>query len=349
MVGVEKLTRKKFPFLLALLICLAMYIFDLSVLQLVPTVEPFSTANFALPFDLMVCVPLVFYLLVVRPRGISPIAVLPVIYLGGLISSFIAVADAPSLLPVLFGVAFAVDILVLTREVPRLAKAFRQAYRQARKNNPYPITWFNEGFKAIFPFETAGRIAAMETAMWYYLLFSWRRRTAQERQESQTQCSQAFTYHKNNGIVPLIGVIVSLGVVEIVVVHMLVVQYSPLAALLLSAISIYGLAWLASSARSIVLTPLLISHDSLIATWGFSQCERIPLNSIERVALSDPGFTKQQTLNMTTMGAKPCWVVLKKPLTIRGFLGAPREIHAIMLSPDDLQGFIQCITQAASA
>ena len=126
-------------------------------------------ANFAVPFDLMVCVPLVFYLLFVRKRGITPIAVLPVIYAGGAVSAFVAVPGAPSALPVLLGVAFAVDIAVLVLEVPRLVRAFRAGYREARETDAYPVEWFARAFETVVPSRAAARVAATELAMWYHL------------------------------------------------------------------------------------------------------------------------------------------------------------------------------------
>ena len=51
-------------------------------------------SGFAVPFDLMVFVPAVFYLLVVRRYRLSPLLVLPVIWLGNLAgASLIALAE----------------------------------------------------------------------------------------------------------------------------------------------------------------------------------------------------------------------------------------------------------------
>ena len=247
----------KAPLALAVCVCLAMYAFDLAVLHLSPTAASFYTANFAIPFDLMVCVPLVFYLLFVRRRGITPIAVLPVIYLGGLASSAVAVPGAPSALPALFSAALVVDAVVLVREIPRLVRAFREGYHTARKTGAYPIEWFTGAFEAAVPSRAAARVAATEIAMWYYLLFSWRRANA------LPQGKEAFSYHKSSGFVALIGVILAMGAVEIVVVHLLVAQYSAVATAVISVLSVYCLAWVASFARAVVASPLLLGGGAL--------------------------------------------------------------------------------------
>lgn len=335
--GTGGTARRKTSVIPFAFVCVFMYAFDLSTARLVPPAASSYTSNFAVPFDLMVCVPLVFYFLVVRRRRMTPLAVLPVIYLGGLVSSLVVVPGSPTALPMLFGIAVAVDALVLIREVPRMVGAFRSGYRKAHGEGTYPIEWFAEAFETIVPSRAVARAAAMEAAMWYHLLFSWRR-IAQPPENAK-----AFTCHKSSGFIPLVGVVIALGIVEIVVLHLLVSRYSLVAAALLSTLSAYGLAWLASCARAVATSPILLDGSSLTAVWGFLLCERIPVGSIERVSLTDPGFSKKETLDMATMGAKPCWVVLRAPRKVDGAFGSVREVRTIKLSPDDFQGFVRSI------
>lgn len=67
---------------IALLACLALYGIDLACMATVPATGFDFASGFAVPFDLMVFVPAVFYLLVVRRYRLSPLLVLPVIWLG---------------------------------------------------------------------------------------------------------------------------------------------------------------------------------------------------------------------------------------------------------------------------
>ena len=83
---------------IALLACLALYGIDLACMATVPAAGFDFASGFAVPFDLMVFVPAVFYLLVVRRYRLSPLLVLPVIWLGGLVSLQFAAPGKPSLL-----------------------------------------------------------------------------------------------------------------------------------------------------------------------------------------------------------------------------------------------------------
>ena len=128
--------------LLALAVVLALYAVDLACATTVPASAHAFAVNVAVPFDLMVCVPAAFYLLVVRRRGLTPLAVLPVVWAGylaasqlvapGLLSPLAVSAAAGSagtfsLLPPLFAAALALDAAVIACEARRLVRAFRAA------------------------------------------------------------------------------------------------------------------------------------------------------------------------------------------------------------------------------
>ena len=312
-----------------------MYLIDMSALKSAPKAGLTFTANFAVPFDLMVCVPLAFYLLFLRRRKITPIAVIPVIYIGGAVSAMLADPSAPSLLPVLFASAFVVDLAILVREAPRLAKAFRKGYLARKNECTQPIEWFLGGFGEVVPSKIAARIAATEAAMWYWLAASWR------RTPEPPEGSDAFTYHKECGFVALSCVVVALGLVETLVVHVAVSQVSSPAAFALSALSLYALAWISANARAAAKSPILVHKDSVTAVWGAFLCVRIEGGLIAEVALSDPGLGKREVLDMSTLGGSPCWILLRKPMETETLLGARRCVRAIKLSPDRLQGFAE--------
>lgn len=335
--------RNGIPAVAVVSVCAVMYLVDMSVLASVPETDISFAANFAVPFDLMVCVPLVFYVLFVRRRGITPIAVLPVIYAGGAVSAAVAIPNAPSLLPVLLASAFVVDIAVLAREVPRLAKMFRKGYLARKEESAQPIEWYLGGFKEVVPSKAAARAAAMETAMWYWLAASWRQTT-----ETPKGCTP-FTYHKECGLVALSCAIVALGLTETVVVHLAVSRISAPAAFALSALSLYTLAWIAANARAAAKSPILVREDSVTAVWGAFFCVHVEGGRIERATLTDPRLHKNEVLDMSSLGGSPCWVILREPMEAETFLGTERRVKAIKLSPDRLQEFMECVNKIAAA
>lgn len=335
--------RNGLPGIAVIFICAVMYLTDISVLVSMPEVGISLAANFAVPFDLMVCVPFVFYFFFVRRRGITPIAVLPMIYMGGAVSAAVAIPNTPSLLPALLASAFVVDIAVLVHEAPGLAKAFRKGYLARKKEFTQPIEWYLGGFSEVVSNNAAARAAAMETTMWYWLAASWR------RAPDPPKGCESFSYHKQSGLVTLSCAIVALGLLETVVVHIAVSRVSPPAAFALSALSLYTLAWIAANARAAAKSPILICKDSVAAVWGAFFCIRVEGSRIERATLCDPKLRKSEMLDMSSLGGSPCWIVLREPLEAETFLGTKRRVKAIKLSPDRLQEFMERINEVAAA
>lgn len=314
---------------LPLLACLALYGIDLACAAAVPAAGRAFTANMAVPFDLMVCVPALFYVLVVRRGGLSPLLVLPVIWAGSFVSLQFATPGQFSLLLPLSVGAVAVEGCIAVHELRRFARA----YRAARAASEQPLDWFSEAFLALVCNERAARLAGLECTMWYYAAASWR------RTPHVPAGYRAFSSHKQSGYVAVVGVMLGVMAVETVAVHLLVARWSVLAACLLTLLSAYTVLWMVADARAVVLNPLLVSNTELVARWGLISCERVPLALVARVGSQEPAAGKRERLNLAAMGAQPCWIELEEPIEVRGLLGAPRTVRAIKVSPDEAAAF----------
>lgn len=318
---------------LPLAVCLALYGIDLACMAAVPDAGRAFAAGVAVPFDLMVCVPLAFYLLVVRRNGLSPLFVLPVIGLGGLVSAQFAPAGQFSLHVPLAALAVAVDLTIGIREGRRLARSFRAA----RRASDEPLEWFERPFLELVRHEGAAHACATELSIWYYALFSWRRAPI------APAGSRAFSYHRKSGYLALVGVIAALLPIEAAAVHLLVAQWSEAAAIALTALTAYTLAWIVGDARAVVLNPLLVDDDTLRVKWGSHFRLDVPLDLVESVGTGEPALPKRERVNMAALGAAPCWIVLSEPVQARSLLGKPRPVRAVCVSPDDAVAFRRAV------
>ena len=321
--------RPAYALALGLAACLTLYAVDLACLAGVSADARAWASNVAAPFDLMVCVPLAFYFLIVRPRRITPAAVLPVIYAGAAVSAAVAQPGAFSLLTVLLPATVAVDAAVLGHEGLRFARAFRAA----RRESSHPLDWFFAPFFELTRNDQASRLCALECSIWYYVLGSWRARPDVPRG------SRAFSYHRQSGYLALSGVIMALLPIETIVIHLLVAQWSPAAAIVLTALSTYTLVWFAGNTRAVVLNPILVDAEAVTVRWGAYFCERIPLAAIERIQSDEPDLPKRERMDMGAMGSQPCWLVLKEPLVMRGIVGKGRLVRAVNVTPDEAAAF----------
>ncbi|RDB63118.1 hypothetical protein C1878_04415 [Gordonibacter sp. 28C] len=315
-----------------LAVCLALYGIDLACMAAVPEAGRAFAAGVAVPFDLMVFVPLAFYLLVVRRNGLSPLIVLPVIGLGGLVSAQLAPVGQFSLHVPLAALAVAVDLSIGIHEGRRLARSFRAA----RLASDEPLEWFERPFFELVRHEGA-HACATELSVWYYALLSWR------RPPIVPAGYRAFSYHRKSGYLALVGVIAALLPFEAVAVHLLVAQWSEAAAIALTALTAYTLVWIVGDARAVALNPLLVGDGALQVKWGSHFRLGVPLDLVESVEAGEPALPKRERVNMAAMGAAPCWIVLSEPVQARGLLGMPRPVRAVCVSPDDAAAFRRAV------
>lgn len=330
--------------LLVVAVVLALYAVDLLIAAVIPAAAHVYTVDFALPFDLMVFVPAVFYLLVVYRKGITPIVVLPVVWVGyvaslqvatpgetSLVAPLVTFAETGhfSLLVPLFAAALALDGVVLVHEAVRILRAFRVARAQSNR----PFDWFSQAMGVLTPNERFAQLAGLEGSTYYYALFAWRKKP------DATQGRRAFSYHRDNGYIALIGVMLALVPIETIMMHLLVAQWSVLVACLLTATSLYALLYIVATARAVVLNPILVDDQVLTARWAHTFCEDIPLNVIAGASSEVPDVPKRERIDMGVMGATPCWITFSEPVMMRTALGSPRPVRALNVTPDNLSEF----------
>ena len=307
---------------LALFAVLALYGIDLACLAAAPAAGFPFVPNFALPFDLMVCVPAAFYLLAVRPARLSPLLVLPVIWLGGFASLQFAAPGQPSIVPLLGLAALVVEAGVAVREARRFARGFRAA-KGASDN---PLDWFSGAFSALVRNERAARMAGLELTMWYYAAFSWR------RAPHVPEGCRAFSSHRQSGYVAIVGVLLGLIAIEAFAVHLMVSRFSLPAACILTALSAYTIVWMVAEARAVVLNPLLVGNGELV-----------PLGLIAWVGECEPAVPRKERLDLAAMGGRAVWIELAEPLEVRGITGKRRIVRALKVSPDEPAAFKQAL------
>lgn len=291
------------------------------------------TANIALPLDLMVVAPLAFWLAYVRPRGKSPILVLPVIYLGGAASSAMSVDGQFALVPCLLVAAAAVDVAVLCSEVPRIARAVRALSCEARDSQLSPSERFQHCVEGVMGISAPARMLAMELAMWWYLLRSWGK---------PAHCPEgfaAFSYHRESNATALAAVLVSLAVLETVVAHIALSRISAALAIVATLAAVYALAWLVANTRAMVLAPILVSESRVLIRWGLFPGVHLDRSNVADVVIGDLDAPRGERVDLSSLGGSPCWVVLREPMERKPLIGRAKTVRYVKVSPDDAVGF----------
>lgn len=319
-----------FAFLAAVL---ALYIYGVVSASQIPA----EVVAVALPLDFMVGIPLMLYLIVLRPKKMTPLAVLPVIWLGYGLSALALGSPAAGVLPVLLAALFPVEVAIAAREILHLARLFKGAKMQSAD----PLEWLYAMTRYLVRRELPARMMAAELGVWYYALLSWRKKPSVEADD------KAYSYHNAGGYMSMM---LGLGLafpVEIVAMHMLLSQWNVVVAIGVTLLSLYAAVWLVGDARARALRPVVLGKDELRIECGIQMKGTISLGSIASVSCREPAdIDKADKLNYGTFYQANVWVVMHDPVEVRTLLGAKKPL-AIGLSLDDPQGFIQEFSQVA--
>lgn len=298
---------------------------------------PATVDAVALPLDFMVGIPLMFYFMVVRPRRWTPLCVIPVIWIGyGLSVLALGSVDA-GILPALLPVLLVVEAAIAIREIMRIIRAFQAA--KARSTDP--MAWLYEAVSYVVPKEAPARMMAAELSVWYYALFSWRKKLTVKPSETM------FSYHNAGGYM---NMMLGLGLafpVEILAVHMLLLQWSVIAAMIVTLLSIYAAVWLVGDARARVMRPIVVNESTMRLECGIQMEAIIPLDRIETVTFLDAevrDIPDAEKLNYGTFYRANAWIVAKQPVEVRTLLGVKRA-RAIGVSIDDPKAFVNMLTK----
>ena len=289
---------------------------------------PSHIEGIALPLDFMVGIPLFFYLMVIRPRGLTLLAVIPTIWLGCVLSSLALGADT-GILPYLISALVPVELAIAVKECVKLIKAFKSA--KAKSSDP--MAWLKATMLYLVPKDALASMTAAELSVWYYALFSWRCKPYILPGE------KPFSYHNAGGYMNvLLGLAIAFPV-EIIGVHLLISQWNVVAACVVTGLSIYAAIWLIGDARARIMRPIAVGEGYIRLECGIQMQAKISLSEIEALCHSEQEFAdlpECEKLNYGTFYQANTWIVTKRPLSVRTMLGA-KQVRAIGVSVDDPQ------------
>ncbi len=289
----------------------------------------------ALPLDFMVGIPFAFYLLIIRPRSLTLLSIIPVIWIGYGLSVAALGSPDTGVLPYLLSALIPVELAIAVKECAKVAKV----YRSARRASADPMTWFKKTMLYLVRKDAPGSMAAAELSVWYYALLSWGRKPYVLPEE------KAFSYHNAGGYMNMMLGLALVFPVEIIGVHILISQWSLVVACVVTALSIYAAIWLVGDARARVMRPVAIGDERVRLECGIQMEAVIPLSGIEKICFSENdlgNLAKEDKLNYGTFYQSNVWLVIKQPIEVRTMLGKKRA-RAIGLSLDDPRAFVETV------
>lgn len=332
---------QKSSYLFFALVCLIL-IADTTLVRTLPYASDDRLLTYALLFDFMLVIPLLYWLFVVRPKGKSISRVLSLPLLGALAAWLVLPATMRS---TVWNTIWPVELLVITFEVVFVVYEVRVMYRLFRRFRYVSRQEADtaEALRiAVHDAVGKGKIASLllhDATMLYYLLFSWKRRRGEGVGDDQL----LYTYHRKTSQVLYAAIITKIIAFEGVAVHLLVQQWSHWAAWILTAADLWLLAMIWADCRASVLQPVKLEGGMLRLRYGLRIQANVPLDAIAHVACAreyHPDQKEQRDAVVPLLAAPNVRIELKRPVQVDTLLFLPRSVTNIYLALDEPESFV---------
>jgi hypothetical protein len=286
-----------------------------------------QTLSFAITCDLTLTVPLLFYLIVLRPTRRSALNLLPIFLASVAVAAYVLPRGHQEYLRWVHVPAALAELAALYLLVRRVRQA---------TSAPSP----DAALRQILGNETLYRIVRMELDIWRYGLLFWR-----QRPDTPSDSVQTFSYQTVGSWGTFIGVFLALGGIEAAVVHVLVQQWSQTAAWVLTALSVYGSLFLWADLQAVRMRPFVLTPETLQIRAGLRWEIEIPLNQIARVQRVGPrGYTRtRDDLEVLPIGDVQFLITVKEPASATGLFGIRRRFQRLGVSVDEPEVFLAAL------
>lgn len=294
----------------------------------------------AVTADIVVGIPLAYYLLVVRRKGLPAITVAPVFILSLLAAGRILPAAHHTYLRYAELAAPLVELIVLIIVAAKLRQIVRH-YRHLRPAYVYFPETLEASVRAALPaFPPAfASLLTTELSLVVFGLTGWLRRAPAGDGDRPR-----FSYHRQGGYAVILGFLTFVLVLETTVLHLLVTRWNPTVAWVLTIASVYTLFWVFGDFHASRLQPITLDDACLRLRVGMRWRIDVPWSQVEMVRKATAADKKlPDFINLAVMGEPRLMIVLRQPLIAQGLLGRTRETAHVGLSVDDETAFLRAI------
>lgn len=302
---------------------------------LVPKLQFNNWLAFGFTFDFVCTVPLLYFILI-RKTNIPAITVVPLSLLMLLLASWLIPQEFQFYVVIYRNYALPVlELLVLAILVIRIRRA-GLAYRTAGAQADVCCRLQQAASEVLPAPKQAASILATEAAMIYYAHAFFKKKKG----------LPGFTYHRETALFAVMGAFMLLIVVETLALHLLLMQWSALAANVVSVLSIYSFVYLLAIAGAARHRPHLISTAGLQIRFGLQE-SLIPLEqirSMERLRGDVPEGKEVASLGM--LGNFNMIMSVAEPQTLQGLYGLRRQYKTLAFWVDDPEAFLRAYAEA---
>lgn len=286
-----------------------------------------SILSTGITFDLLLTVPLVYFLLI-RKTSIPKTTVVPILIIGIVICSLILPTENQHYLNLFkTWVLPIVELFILSFVIFKVRKGIKHYKLNKTKSFDFFTTLKSTCYEilpkgAVIPVVT-------EIAVFYYGFVHWKKRKLKDNE---------FTYHRDSGTVTLLIAIIFIVAIETITFHILLAKWNTTAAWILTFLSIYSGIQIFGFVKSMFKRPISIENDKLFLRYGIMNETTIDLANIDSIEISSKDIElNTETRKLSFLGeleSHNLVIRLKEENTLIGLYGIKRKYKNLALHVD---------------
>jgi hypothetical protein len=294
--------------------------------------------SLAVTFDLTIVLPLLHYFLLVRRRHLPSLTLLPAFALGAATAQAILPRGSQAPLELLRFVLPLVELASLALLVGRLRTVIRH-WRALRADTPYALEALRGALRrGLGP--VLGGALGTEAVLMGAAVLGWVRRFRPRPGE------QAYSCHRETGWGAILLALVLLILPESLISHVLLRQWSPVAAVVWTSLELYGVVWLLGDYQMLRLQPLVLDRQVLHVRTGLRWSVDLPLATIAEATAAPPATRPEERgLSLAFRGEPNVTMRLHEPVAVHGLFGRRPLASRLELRVDEPERFLADLTR----
>ena len=291
--------------------------------------------------DLTVLAAALFWGTLVRTGRVSSLYMTPFLVASAAIAWALLGETVGGLDTILIGLVAAVELVAAGLLLFNLGRAVT-SHRAARERGASFEEALTEAVGSVFDNAFVTELFVTEVSMLYYGLVGWTKADEPADEEVGT-----FSYHRACRWRDVTLGLSLLLIVEIVPVHLFVAGWSPAAAWVVTALSLYSLLWMVGDYHAMRLTPIRVGDRHIEVRIGRRWRTQIELESVVRVeSVAGEGVDGESVLDLSLLGGPDVVIEVECDQTARGLFGIERPFRRLALSIDRPDDFVTTVERA---
>lgn len=293
---------------------------------------------FAVTADVVLGIPALGYFYLVRSRRAPASVLAPLFLLSVLLANFILPESGQRYLNWIELALPVLELALLLYAATKLRKLI-QTYQALRPNSVYATDAVEQSLRIVMGDSPVIGIVLTEFSLVYYAVAGWF-----ARYKPILPGHHSFTYHLKSGYGITAAMMIGLSLIEIPLIHLVVHQFNPIAAWVVTLLTLYTVVWLIGDFHAIRLQPIVVDETHLHFRTGMRWRVSVPLDRICTIhPLSPTERQKKEGLDLSIAGNARLLLELNTPVTVKGLFGIKRITDKIAFAVDDEKTFLSVL------